>query len=158
VEDRPVSRAWRCAGPCRLSTTHDDLRRMIDEIHLQDLRDKREAARGSNVALDDLHLVALRDELNVEWTVQLECSCDLLCNPPDPAHRLEVGSLRREDERRVPGVDASVFDMFADGPELQFTTAGDAVHLELSRVLDELAHHDWILLRDPLRLLQELDE
>src|SRR2546430_12226941 len=125
--------------------THRDFGGELDKVHVQDLRHERETPRRADVALDNLHVVALRNELNIEWTIQLERACDLLRNFFDPAHSLEIRPLRREHECSVTGMDTRVFYVLANRPQSELAATGDGIHLELSRVFHELTYHQRIL-------------
>ena len=73
-----------------------DLRGQVDEVELQDLRDKREGTRGTEVALDDVDVVLAGHKLDVERTVDMERLGDLTADALDAAHGLDVEFLRRE--------------------------------------------------------------
>ena len=57
--------------------------------------------RDPDVALDDLELVVLGDELHVEGTLDVQRLRDLQSDALDLAQRLLVQVLRRRHQRRV---------------------------------------------------------
>jgi hypothetical protein len=77
---------WRVLS--ERQTSHS-LRGHLDQIDTHDLRDEWEGPRGTDVALDDLDLVVLGDELNVKWAGNVKGSADLLCRVLDLAYGLK---------------------------------------------------------------------
>ena len=83
----------------------------VDEVVAQDFRDERKAPRGAQVALDDLDLVILGNELNVERAVDVQGIGNLPADEPHLADGLQVGALRRHYQGGVSRVHPGVLDV-----------------------------------------------
>ena len=55
-----------------IRSVQHNLRSGLNKVALQNLRHKWEGAAGTKIALDDLHLAVLCEELNVERTADVE--------------------------------------------------------------------------------------
>ena len=88
----------------------------------------------------------------------MQCFGDLAADALDAAYRLDVELLTWELNRRVARMYPSELDMLADGVGDDLATLGYGVDLDFLSVLDELAHHDGVLLRNIGGQLEEAVE
>ncbi len=68
----------------------------VDEVQLQYLAYKRERARCTQVAFDDLYVVVFSEELDIERARYVEGLCNLLAYFLDAPYGLYVEFLGRE--------------------------------------------------------------
>ena len=116
-----------------------------DEVELHDLRHEGEAARSAQVALDDLHVVVLGEELYVEGARDIQLAGDLLGYVADLTDRLQIEPLRGEHYRRIARMHTGKLHMLAYGRDLYHAPLSHGIHLDLLGVVDELAHHDGVV-------------
>ena len=83
---------------------------------------------------------------------------DLAADALDAAYRLDVELLTWELNRRVARMHPCELDMLADGVGDDLAALGYGVNLDFLSVLDELAHHDGVLLRNIGSQLEEAVE
>src|SRR3989304_2219084 len=119
--------------------------RLGGEIGAGDLGYEWKAARGAQVAFDDLDKVVLGQELHVERACDPQGSRKLGRDAPDPAYCRDVDALRRQHERRVTAGNASILDVLADRPEDKLAFVGDGVDLNFPRVRLELRDDDGMI-------------
>ena len=122
--------------------------RIVDEILLENLRDEREGARRSQIALDHLDVIVTSDELDIEGTGDGERFGDPPGDPLDPPSCLEVETLRREYHRGIARVNPSILDMFTDGITDHIAILGHSVQFDLLGPGDELRYHHRMLARN----------
>ena len=109
----------------------------VDEIQLQDFRHEGEATGGPQVALDDLHLPLVSQELDVERAGDVQLGGDGGGHAPDAGGGHAVEFLRRELDGGVTRVDAGIFDVLGDGMRHDPAGVGHGVEFELLAALDE---------------------
>ena len=78
------------------------------------LADEREAARGPQVALDDLYVIVFGKELYVERSRDVQCGGYFARNLFDAAHGLHIKFLRGELYGGITRVHAGKFYVLAD--------------------------------------------
>ena len=133
---------------------HHRTRRHLDRVDAGDLAHKRERARRTHVALDHLDLVVLRNELDVAWARHVQRLGNLARRNLNPAHRLRLEVLRRQNQRRVARVHARILDVLRHIVHDQLAVLGDRIHLNLLRTLKVLGDHDRVLAVDGRSLRQ----
>ena len=131
---------------CIRSVEHD-AGSSLDEVALQHLRYEREAARCTEVTLDNLHLVVASQELDVERTGDIEFLCNLAADFFNAACRCKVNLLCREYQSSVTGVYTGKLYVLGDGVFHHFTVLGNSVELDFLGVLQELGYNNRIFLR-----------
>ena len=146
---------------CRLvrlciGSVQHDTGSSLDEVTLQHLGYEREAARCTEVTLDNLHLVVACQELNIERTGNIEFLRNLAADFLDAACRCKVNLLCREYQRSVTGVYTGKLYVLGDGVFHHFTVLGNSVELDFLGVLQELGYHHRIFLRYLSSHLQEV--
>ena len=134
--------------------THHRTRGHFNRIHIRHLRHEGERARCTHVALDDLDFVVLGDELDVARPCDIQRLDNHACRMLDAAHSLDLEVLRRQDERRVTGVHASILHMLRDVVHDEFAVFGDCVHFNLFGTLEILGDNDGVLAIHGRRLRQ----
>mmetsp|Transcript_42300 Transcript_42300/g.106728 ORF Transcript_42300/g.106728 Transcript_42300/m.106728 type:complete len:1156 (-) Transcript_42300:1205-4672(-) len=131
-------------------------RGQADKIRVQRLADEGKAAAGAHVALDHLDAVVLGDELDVHRAADVQLARD---RTRGLHHTLQSGLVdvaRRQHQRGVARVHASVLHVLADRVADELTLRGHRVHVDLLGVLDELADHHHVVRRDRGGAVQEL--
>eukprot|EP00438_Fugacium_kawagutii_P016913 Skav236270 [mRNA] locus=scaffold2289:61718:63292:- [translate_table: standard] len=73
----------------------DMIRGQLDEVYIVSFGDERHRPRCAQIALDDLHLIVLANELNVEWSRNLQSLAQLLRNTLHPSMCLNEQPLGR---------------------------------------------------------------
>ena len=107
------------------------------KLTLQHLGYEREAARCTEVTLDNLHLVVACQELNIERTGNIEFLRNLAADFLDAACRCKVNLLCREYQRSVTGVYTGKLYVLGDGVFHHFTVLGNSVELDFLGVLQD---------------------
>eukprot|EP00754_Rhynchopus_humris_P032218 Rhum_TRINITY_DN15387_c0_g1::Rhum_TRINITY_DN15387_c0_g1_i5::g.154554::m.154554 len=120
-------------------------RRQLDEVDVERLRHEGERPRRTQVHLDDLDVVVLRQELRVHGARDVEACAQRAHDLLDAPHRLDVQLLGRQHQRGVARVHTGVLDVLRHGVVDDAAVLGDGVHLHLLRVLDELRQHNGVL-------------
>eukprot|EP00754_Rhynchopus_humris_P032214 Rhum_TRINITY_DN15387_c0_g1::Rhum_TRINITY_DN15387_c0_g1_i3::g.154543::m.154543 len=142
----------------RARGTNHGLRRQLDEVDVERLRHEGERPRRTQVALDDLDVVVLGQELGVDGTRDVERLHQLAHDLLDAPHRLDVQLLGRQHQRGVARVHAGVLNVLGHGVVDDAAVLGDGVHLHLLRVLHELRHDDGVVAVHLRGLAQVRDE
>ena len=124
-----------------------DLRGQLDEVDLKHLAHEREAARGTEVALDDLDVIILGQELDVEGAADSKFAGNLTGNLLDAAHRLHIEFLRGELDGGIARMHAGELDMLADGIGDNLAVTRHGIHFHLLGVLQELADDNRVFMR-----------
>ncbi|GKT92902.1 LOW QUALITY PROTEIN: hypothetical protein Ct61P_10752 [Colletotrichum tofieldiae] len=126
----------------------DGLGGHLDHVDTHDLGDEGEGSGGTNVALNDLDVVVLGNELDVVRASDVQGSANLAGGLLDSSDGLGLQILGRQDEGCVTGVDTSVLDVLGDEVANDNTVLGNGVHLDLLGVLNVLRDNDRVLARD----------
>ncbi|GKT45601.1 LOW QUALITY PROTEIN: uncharacterized protein ColSpa_05782 [Colletotrichum spaethianum] len=126
----------------------DGLGGHLDHVDTHDLGDEGEGSGGTDVALNDLDVVVLGNELNVERTSDVQGSTNLASGLLDSGDGLGLQILGRQDEGGVTGVDTSVLNMLGDEVANDNTVLGNGVHLNFLGILNILGDDDGVLARD----------
>ncbi len=87
------------------------LGRKLDEIDLKHLGDERERSGSPKVTFYHLNLVILCQELNIERTRDIQSAGNSPGNLLNATNSLYVKLLRRELDRGIARVHASIFNM-----------------------------------------------
>mmetsp|Transcript_74452 Transcript_74452/g.205214 ORF Transcript_74452/g.205214 Transcript_74452/m.205214 type:complete len:251 (-) Transcript_74452:435-1187(-) len=114
----------------------------LDEVDADNLGREGERAGGAQVALDDLDVATLSDELHIVGPRDLQRGGQLVCDLVDQGELRRGDGLRRQHESGVARVDARVLDVLRDGVHQQRAVLRDGVDIDLLAALDELAHDD----------------
>mmetsp|Transcript_19068 Transcript_19068/g.37432 ORF Transcript_19068/g.37432 Transcript_19068/m.37432 type:complete len:514 (-) Transcript_19068:274-1815(-) len=130
----------------------------LDEVGLEGLADKREGTRCAKVQLETEHVVIAAQELHVERTSDVECSCDVTCNTLDTALSLGVELLGREHKRSITRVNTSVLHVLRDSVVENGTVLSDSIEVNLLAVKHELGHHNRVLNGDISSILKEVSQ
>ena len=115
---------------------------------LKHLGHEGETSRGPEVALDDLDVVLLGQELDVEGARNLQGLGYLAGYLLDPAGGLHIHLLGRELNRSVARVYAGELDVLRDGIGYDGAVVGHCVELYLLGVLNEFRYDNRMFLRD----------
>ena len=83
----------------------------VDEVDLQYLADKRERARGAQVAFNHEDVVLARHKLNVERTADVQLLGNLPADALDSAHGLHVELLWRKLNGGIAGMHTCKLDV-----------------------------------------------
>src|SRR5690625_1407725 len=86
----------------------------FDQVNSHNFRNKGERSRGSDIALDDLDLVVLGNELNIKRACDIESVCDLGCSLFKSSDSLRVQIMRRKDQSSVTRVDTGILYMLGN--------------------------------------------
>ncbi|KAH0294696.1 carbamoyl-phosphate synth, partial [Aureobasidium sp. EXF-3399] len=86
----------------------------LDQVNTSDLGNEGERSRGSDVALNDLDIVVLGDELNVVRTGDVESLTNLLSSLFNTPDGLGIQVLRGLDQGSVTRVNTSVLNVLRD--------------------------------------------
>ncbi|RUS29416.1 hypothetical protein BC938DRAFT_480689 [Jimgerdemannia flammicorona] len=134
--------------------SHHGIDRHLDQIDTDDLGDERERARRADITLDNLDLVILGNELDVEWTSDIQGARNLGRSNLDLCYRLGIQVLRWQDQGRVTRMHAGVLDMFGDDVHDHHAIDGHRVHLDLLGLLNVLCDHHRVFARHSRGLVE----
>ena len=134
----------------------DDFRRKFDQVDFQHLGNERERAAGAEVAFDHFDVVVTRQKLHVERSGNIQSLGDFSSDLFDSANRFDVQFLRREDDRRVAGMDAGKLDVFGNGVGDNLPVLSDSVEFNLFGVDNKFRNDDRVLLRHVRRQGEEM--
>mmetsp|Transcript_12100 Transcript_12100/g.28762 ORF Transcript_12100/g.28762 Transcript_12100/m.28762 type:complete len:364 (-) Transcript_12100:108-1199(-) len=133
-----------------------DLRGDLDEVHVERLGNEWEGSRRTQIALNNLDLVILAQELDVERPRNLQRVAQLLSNFLHASVGLNKQGLRREQQGGVSAVNASVLHVLTDGVVDHVTVAGHSIELNLLCSSNILADHHGEILADNGSVQEEI--
>ena len=137
LHTNPVDIVSRLVGLGVRSVKHN-LCSSLDEVALQHLADEGERTGSAEVALDNLHLVITRQELNVERSGDVQFLSNLTADLLDAASCCEVDLLGREHQRGVARVYTGKLNVLGDGIFYNLTVLCHGVKLDFLGILQEL--------------------
>ena len=142
---------------CRMLAEHN-LRSEFYEVNLQHLRHEWKTTWSTQVALYDLNLVLLSEELDIERTGNLKRTGNLAGNLLDPSYSLHIKFLRRELDSGITGVHASILDMLRNGISENLTLIRYSIELDFLTPVHEFTDDHRMLLRYIWRKRKEPSE
>ncbi len=130
----------------RVGRVEHDAGRRLDEVALEHFADEGERAARAEVALDDLHVAALRQVLDVEGSADVQLLGYGAAHLLYLAGRGEAQLLGGEDHRGVARVDTGKLDVLRDGILHNLALLRHCVELHFVCLCHELAHDDGVFL------------
>ncbi|KAK1256316.1 hypothetical protein MKX07_008575 [Trichoderma sp. CBMAI-0711] len=126
---------------------HDGLGSHLNQVHAHGLGHKGERAGSAHVALNDLDVVVLGNELDVKGASHVQGGTNLASGLLNALNGGALEILRGQDERSITRVHTGVLDVLGNEVADDNTILGDCVHLNLLGVLNVLGNDNGVLAR-----------
>ncbi|KAH3666829.1 hypothetical protein OGAPHI_003278 [Ogataea philodendri] len=127
---------------------HDGLGGHLNHVSSNNLGVEWERSGSSHVTLDNLDLVVLGNELDVEWSCNIQCLTNLGSGLNNSADGLLVQVLWRNNQSGITRVDTGVLNVLGNNVHNKLTVLSNGIHFNLLGVFNILGQNDWVIWRN----------